>query len=104
MSKNNKRLNAFEIFSEMSSVIKENLIQEAIRMNNATKFMDSQEFEKKIRCLNNWQISEITKDIGLWQMNRSLNISFEESEKDRLKQKDADEVMEELRKKFTRGN
>ena len=104
MSKNNKILNDFEIFKEMSSLIRENLIREAIRMNNTANFMGSEEFEKKIRCLSNWQIAEITKDIGLWHMNRMLNVSYEDSERDKLKLRESGEIMEELMSRIKRGH
>jgi hypothetical protein len=104
LNKNNKTLNDFEIFKEMSSLIRENLISEAIRMNNTANFMDSEEFKKKIRCLSNWQIAEITKDIGLWHMNRMLNVSYKDSERDKLKLRESEKIMEELMSRIKRGH
>lgn len=94
MSKNNKTLNDFEIFKEMSSLIRENLISEAIKMNNTANFMDSEEFKKKIRGLSNSQIAEITRDIWLWHTNKILNTDYEEYEKDKLKLKNNQSIKE----------
>lgn len=104
MSKNNKTLNDFEIFKEMSSLIRENLISEAIKMNNTANFMDSEEFKKKIRGLSNFQIAEITKDIGLWHINRMLNVSYEDIERDKLKLRESEINMEELMSIIKRGH
>ncbi|SHF45441.1 hypothetical protein SAMN02745133_02685 [Desulforamulus putei DSM 12395] len=104
MSKNNKTLSDFKVFEEMGSLIRENLISEAIRMNNTANFMDSEEFKKKIRCLSNWQIAEITKDIGLWHMNRMFNVSYKDSERDKLKLRESEKIMEELMSRIKRGH
>lgn len=94
LSKNNKIINAFETFKELSSIIRENLIAEAVRINDIANFMDNQEFEKKIKCLNNSQIAEITRDIWLWHTNKILNTDYEEYEKDKLKLKNNQSIKE----------
>ena len=101
MSKSIDLLKASQIFNEMSLHIKEKLIAEAIEMNKATKFMDSTEFEEKIRHLNNWQIGEITKDMAYWQFNKNFNNSLKENEKD--ENIDSQEVFEQIRKKYRRN-
>lgn len=104
LNNKSKTLNVPDVFKSLNNIIREMMIKEAMLTNENTKFMDSLSFEQKIRQLNNWQISELTRDIAYWHAIKNMNINMEENARAEEKQRASNEAMWELEKKIKGGH
>lgn len=95
-----KNVSPFEIFENVSNVIKNRLISEAIAMNENTGFMEKEEFEEKIKQLDNWQIAEISKDIALWNAVKETNINLRRMRAEEEQKNVSNEIIESFKKKM----